>query len=604
MFQGAGRLGPVVVVLAFCGSLVSPSLSAGRDDAATDLDIAAPVAAEQGVWRTKVQSVFDPDTRTLVRRAYVIWDSAPSRDLDFVWIPDSRLTDREGKVNGGGRVIWRFKGRPAYDRSAVFAEYRGWMRDGQTDGHGSYRDITGASYEGDWQRGQMEGRGRLRLPGGDEYVGQMRGGKADGLGRYTDVTGEIFEGRFAAGKRVGTGKTTLPNGTSYASEWVMGVETEHSRSLRVAQSNGSQSTNVSDDIRIGITVDRTKARDYDLVYTASSEGPKLVIKPENPRLMDMWKGNGEIQLSSVEEGLGILSFARGNLLPLSLVLEVQNRSNHPIEVAGAYLDVASSVADLQPAIQLRQLDSTLHPSTVCTLAGFQPYFRAENFGWSAAERPALRFAFTQPNVNLQPEALTIIKNLRNIDRTIDLDLEPELRAAGVNVAAVKARAETGFTCTSKAPSECLQQIRGTGVFGSLAPQISLDEITIRVTATGVLDYVWHDHNGAEHKRSSPYRLNLPLGHVHIEAECGEGGETDLIASKPISFKLDQNNYRLPLSFQRNIPAGRTSRFTITVDAKKASDHEFTVVLQLADGREIASRPASLIYYLPSWFRAQ
>src|SRR6202022_3114291 len=98
----------------------------------------------------------------------------------------------------------------------------------------------------------------------------------------------------------------------------------------------------------------------------------------NPRLMDMWKGNGEIQLSSVEEGLGILSFARGNLLPLSLVLEVQNRSNHPIEVAGAYLDVASSVADLQPAIQLRPLDSTLHPSTVCTLAGFQPYFRAEN----------------------------------------------------------------------------------------------------------------------------------------------------------------------------------------------------------------------------------
>jgi hypothetical protein len=591
------------MALALCGWLVSPSFGANRDSA-TDPEIAAPDGAEEGVWRTKVQLVFDANARTLLRRAHVIWDSAPGRDLDFVWLPDSPRTDSEGKVNGSGRVLWRFKGRPAYDRSSVFSEYRGSMREGRADGQGSYRDITGFAYEGDWQRGRKEGRGKLRLPGGDEYAGQIRGGKADGLGRYIDVTGEIFEGRFADGKRVGSGKTTLPNGTSYVSEWVMGVETEHSRSLRVAQSNGPQSTNVSGDIRIGITVDRTKARDNDFVYAVASEGPKLVIKPENARLMDMWKGNGEIQLSGAEDFSGVLSFARGNLLPLSLVLEVQNRSSHPVDVAGAYLEVASSVTDLQPAIQLTRENLKTHPSTSCSLAGFAPSFKVENFGWSSAERAMLRFAFTQPNVNLQSQSLTVSRNLGNVERALEVDLEPELRAAGVNAAALKAKSQPGFTCTSRAPAECLQQVRNTGYFGSIASQISLDEITINVTATGVLDYAWHDSAGVEHKRSSPYKLTLPLGHVHIEPECGEGGETDSITSKPISFKLDQNNYRLPVSFQRSVPAGRTSRFVITIDAKKASEHEFSVVLQLADGREISSRPISLVYYLPSWFRSQ
>jgi hypothetical protein len=190
---------------------------------------------------------------------------------------------------------------------------------------------------------------------------------------------------------------------------------------------------------------------------------------------------------------------------------------------------------------------------------------------------------------------------QKIDRFVDVDLGPELRSAGVNAAAIKAKSASGFSCSSKSANDCLQQIRNTGYFGTIASAVEIDNTNISVTAAGTLSYSWRDSAGNQHSRSSPFRIKLPLGHVTFEAECGEGGETDRIASKPISFKLNQNSYRLPISFQRTILASRISRFAVTVDASKASKHDFNFVLQLADGREVSSRPVKLIYYLPSWF---
>jgi hypothetical protein len=152
-------------------------------------------------------------------------------------------------------------------------------------------------------------------------------------------------------------------------------------------------------------------------------------------------------------------------------------------------------------------------------------------------------------------------------------------------------------------SSCLQSIKSTGLFGTIAQLIGLNETSIVVGVSGTLDYTWTDSHGEQQTRSSPYTIELPLGHIKREAECGEGGESEVIAAKPISFKLDQSGYRIPISFQRSVPAGRTSQFSVTVNAPKSSEHSFTVVLQLADGREIASRPVILTYYFPSWFSA-
>jgi hypothetical protein len=48
-------------------------------------------------------------------------------------------------------------------------------------------------------------------------------------------------------------------------------------------------------------------------------------------------------------------------------------------------------------------------------------------------------------------------------------------------------------------------------------------------------------------------------------------------------------------------AGRTSRLVLPLDAEKSSRHDFNVVIQLSDGREIKSRTVNLLYYRPKWF---
>jgi hypothetical protein len=584
--------------LTLIGWLSTASFSASSNGAIFDPEIAGPPSTETGVWRTKTQVLFDPVERTLVRRMYTVWDTAPSRDLDFVWVPDSPRDDRAGKINGAGRLIWRFKGKPAYDRASVFAEYRGMMKDGRADGRGTYFDVTGISYQGEWKNGLMEGAGTLKLSGGDEYVGQMHAGKAHGNGRYIDVSGEVFDGTFVDGQRNGVGTTTLPNGNSYRSTWVQGKETEDSRVLRVAQLGGQPSSGGSDDVRIAITIDRSKARDGDLVYAASSSGAKMTIRPDNQRLMSMWKGGGEIQLLPEEEGgeeYGVFSVTKAQLLPLTLVLEVQNRSAAPIAVSGAYLAVQSSVSDLQPAIQINPGISN------CSFAEFHPAFKAENFGWAAVQGAAMHFAFTSPNASVRPRAFNVSKNLGNIDQAVDINLDPELRAAGVNTGTLRARSQGGFVCQTKSLPTCFQQIKSSGVFGSIAQQIGLKGNDMYVAALGTLDYTWQDSKGGQHTASSPYNLTVPLGHIKMEAECGEGGERNVIAANPLELRLEQSGYRIPVSFQRTIPAQQTSRFTVTLKAAKSSEHDFTVALQLANGREISSRPISLLYYVPRWF---
>ena len=49
-----------------------------------------------------------------------------------------------------------------------------------------------------------------------------------------------------------------------------------------------------------------------------------------------------------------------------------------------------------------------------------------------------------------------------------------------------------------------------------------------------------------------------------------------------------------------MPPGRVARYGLALNAAKASQHKFKVVMQLADGREITSRPINLLYFVPNW----
>jgi hypothetical protein len=121
-------------------------------------DMAA--AASVGAWQKRSQLVWD-DAGKLIRKAFVAWNPAPELDLEFVW-EGSGAPD--GVINGEGRLVWREKGAPAYDVTAVYSDYRGAVKNGRPDGDGRLKLRNGLVYEGDWRDGTMEGRDASASP--------------------------------------------------------------------------------------------------------------------------------------------------------------------------------------------------------------------------------------------------------------------------------------------------------------------------------------------------------------------------------------------------------------------------------------------------------
>ena len=277
------------------------------------------------------------------------------------------------------------------------------------------------------------GHGTLMLRNSDEYVRpDARPARRTATGRYVDVTGEIFEGQFVDGKRDGHGTTTLPNGNSYRSRWVAGTGSRRLRSsVRLAQSSGQLAQAGANDVRLGVTVDKTKAREGDLVYAASGTGPKLSIQPDNKRLMSLWKGGGEIQLLDTEEGAdeyGVFSLDARTITAAHADL----RGAEPLcsshfsrgRVPRGRIR-ASATCNRQYNLIATWLGAAVRticrPSKPRISAGVLPRVR----------RCALRSQ--TPAHNGRPKTLNVTKKIGNITQTAQVDLEPELRAAGVNI---------------------------------------------------------------------------------------------------------------------------------------------------------------------------
>jgi hypothetical protein len=245
---------------------------------------------------------------------------------------------------------------------------------------------------------------------------------------------------------------------------------------------------------------------------------------------------------------------------------------------------------------------------------YNPKLSFENFGWGAAQNAKMRFSFVSPADN-STQQYEITKSLGNIDTVLTVSFEPELQAAGVDTGrlARQARTTKGFKCAASAGIQngggmkpCLAEIGGRQLFGTLLDKIAnppriQDSTIFATTAAGVLEYDWTDAGGQMHHRVSPLRPVLWLGQILIEAECGDGSTTERIARGSVKLQVDRANYRIPVPFQRQVPAGRVQPYSMLVEAPRSSQHDFTIVLQLADGREIRSRPVNLLYFLPSWY---
>ncbi|MEO6395642.1 MAG: hypothetical protein ABIO40_06995 [Devosia sp.] len=561
-----------------------------------------------GQMKSWVQLVWDPAKRELARQSYTAWDPIPSLGLDLQWRPDDPAAALSGPLNGKGTLLFRRKGAPSYDQSAEVAQYRGTLVDGRAEGEGSWLDSSGYGYEGQWRQGLMHGEGRLMLPNGDEYAGLFADGRRQGRGLYIDATGAIYDGGFASDLRDGEGIFVPARGEPYRADWLAGLEVVGTRAqldpetLDYVRIVAAEYQEVPD-LRVGLIAER-RPHNFDLgiepmSYTSKSDGARLDIFPDDQRLMDVWRGGAPIELtdeelvrfSSTSEGFtpSFLGYYE-RYEPLSLVFELENISTETVAVVGGFIDVAESARQPEPAVQLRPD----HEHECGAGLWYRPDVFLDNFGWGAADNARMTLAFGGTDGRLDDTSAS--KEIGTLETSAKIDLTAELQAIGVNTAVVGSE---DFRCTDRSDKRlCLGEIRQSGRYGELSEFIALNDSVIEAKVSGTLDYDWAAPDGTPNHKSSPFGAVLQLGHLANDAECGEGGEIIPLKHDPFTLKLDEKNYKIAIPFAGEVTPGFTMRWRIELKAPETSEHDFQLVLVLADGRQIASRPVHLVYFEP------
>ena len=584
---------------------------AGAIERVEPADLAATPFVSPGsepmALRGWVQLVWDPLTQKLARRFYSFWDPIASLDLDLQWLADDPAADGPGSLDGMGTLTFRRQGAPTYDPKGAVAQYRGEVVAGRANGSGEFLHVSGFSYSGQWRDGAMHGEGRLSLPNGDQYVGGFASGKRHGAGVYIDATGAIFDGRFAGDVPDGSGIFVPANGLPYRADWAMGQEISGTRlGLGPGQLDYPQLIDAQyesyDDLRIGVIAERlprvSEFAPNPLSYTSLSAGQTLEIFPDDKRLLGVWKGTMPIQMSYEEKyEFGDYNYSPSFLgayqrfEPVSLIFELENISTDGVAVVGAFLDVETSKRDPEPAVQLRSL-----ANDGCSGGeSFHiPRFRFDNFGWTEARNAEINFTFG--SVDGDVEGTGFSQAIGTFEQSLEVSVEDAMANLGVNSALLTSER---LRCTDMSDErQCLAEVAESGNFGELAGYLSLLGTTIQAAATGTLDYDWTDADGKTRHKSSPFSTELAVGEVYTEAECGEGGEVIPVSHDPFVFKLDESGYRIGIPIVDEVAAGFTGRWRVKFSAPESSVHEFRLVLVLADGREVASRPIKLLYFMP------
>ena len=134
--------------------------------------------------------------------------------------------------------------------------------------------------------------------------------------------------------------------------------------------------------------------------------------------MDVWKGNGELQLSEREENptdhgsYGVFAYAPEDIAPLTLVFEVQKpggvgdaRHRH-LSRRGIQRERSSARHPDRGRFVRRVLEAGRGRITIRK-------FAIENLGWAPAENARLQFGFVKDKTNVAPAAFTLVKQPGN-----------------------------------------------------------------------------------------------------------------------------------------------------------------------------------------------
>lgn len=108
--------------------------------------------------------------------------------------------------------------------SSLASAFVGCLSGNCYEGYGVYIYPSGGRYEGDFQRANPNGKGKLYFPNGDVYVGEWVNSYRQGVGKIYFNNGDIYEGGFVYSKFHGIGKYIYIVGGNYQGSWQMGAQ--------------------------------------------------------------------------------------------------------------------------------------------------------------------------------------------------------------------------------------------------------------------------------------------------------------------------------------------------------------------------------------------
>ena len=92
-----------------------------------------------------------------------------------------------------------------------------------TNCFGTFTDVNGNSYDGEFEYGKPHGQGESTLASGNRYVGEHKHGLFSGQGTYTPANGGKYVGEFKENKPDGQGTLTFANGSEHLGEFQDGI---------------------------------------------------------------------------------------------------------------------------------------------------------------------------------------------------------------------------------------------------------------------------------------------------------------------------------------------------------------------------------------------
>jgi hypothetical protein len=524
--------------------------------------VAAAIAAP-GAWVERTQLVWDQAAGKLVRKAFLAWDTAPERDLEFEW--DGAGTG-DGPINGEGRLVWRARGAPAYDPAAVFSEYEGTVRNGRPHGEGRLRVRGGIVYEGAWRDGTMEGRGVIRFANGEAFEGPFAAGAPDGPGRLTTVDGRVWQSVWRGGAEV--------------------ARTPAEGHVQLAQAGGV-AVNVYMDGRLNDEFRSVQDEDGFEHFTYEVDGSTgvLRIRLDSPEILGLWKGDAPITATR-RQGTSDYFEDGTQFGPVFVVVDIANEENQTAEVVGAYLDIDESMSDLQPYVD------AWGPADGC-VGRLHTDFSLSNTGWGAVENARLTYAF---GTEAEPGQNVFVTEIGSFEDYVSPSIVGGLESLGLDIGRLQ---NDDFQCSSEAEyAACLADWQASSLLAPFQGALFSDDNAQLLTRMwGILEYTWTDARGGLNERRSPVIIDFPVLDVSFGPECGAGGPIER-GFPTAELPLDVENVRIPINYSDTVAPREQKRFGLNLVVAKSSRHLFRFVVELADGRTIASPDIDLEYFVP------